>query len=643
MLLVLILTTLAAPDRVRAQATANALAVAEDAFGSAEGDESVGIYDQTAVRGFNLEAAGNYRINGRYFVRNSGVSSFFLEKTIVRIGYNALWLDHPGPSGVVDYRLRDPRRGEPSLLTVGLDSYEQPFAELHIKYRSEDESLAASIGASRRFRWADEQGGEGRDALLAGTVRATHGRTRWQIFGGEYRYDRSGRFRVLLDADANALPREIERGRYLGQSWAMEGGARRILGGLADLDLDGGWSARATTVFSQEAPDRKFTQLFSGVGADSLAQSSVIISPEQRSSSHSGELQLGRTFRGGGLVHSAALTARVRVSRNRFGGERVIATGTTVLGQAATAVAFPDLADGAALLSDRIEQQGFGLTYQVALRDRFRAGGGLLYTDYSKRFADAAGAVSSSDSAPWLYNLAAAFGIAEGIELYSSYSRGLEEAGIAPTTATNANAVLQAAIAAQKELGIRYAVRPDLTLIVAGFETRKPQVGIHAQSGAFDFLGNVRHRGVETSLSGALNPRLSAVVGAAYTDAEVSGTNVSAGVVGGKPVGVPAWRAVASANYQASQRFSLDIGIEYSGRRAARSRVNGIAAAQLELPDATFIDVGARYRLDVGGHPITVRAQLLNALDRFAWKPAPGETLDYAPQRSFRLLVTTEL
>lgn len=106
---------------VLAQATANAVVGAEDAFGSSEGDESVGIYDQTSVRGFNLEAAGNYRIDGRYFVKNSGVSSFFVERTTIWIGYNALSLDFAGPSGVVDYKLRDPQRGEPSQATIGLD------------------------------------------------------------------------------------------------------------------------------------------------------------------------------------------------------------------------------------------------------------------------------------------------------------------------------------------------------------------------------------------------------------------------------------------------------------------------------------------------------------------------------------------
>ena len=72
LVLLLIVTAWMPAARTHAQATANALAVAEDAFGATQGAESIGIYDETAVRGFSLEAAGNYRINGRYFVKNSG-------------------------------------------------------------------------------------------------------------------------------------------------------------------------------------------------------------------------------------------------------------------------------------------------------------------------------------------------------------------------------------------------------------------------------------------------------------------------------------------------------------------------------------------------------------------------------------------
>jgi iron complex outermembrane receptor protein len=307
------------------------------------------------------------------------------------------------------------------------------------------------------LRTADEQGGEGRDVLFAGTMRKTVGAARLQAFAGEYRYHRTGRFRLSLSPGAETLPAEIERGRYLGQSWATEEGARRIAGALADVELTSDWSLSALAVFAQEAPDRRITQLFADVGSDGLARNIVIVSPEQRSHSYSGELRLGRVFETAAFTHAAALNARFRASRSRFGGERAFEGERIELGERSAALAVPDFDDSRATLSDRIDQQGFGITYQLSMPDRFRVGGGLLYSDYSKRFTDALGLDASSDSAPWLYNASAALLLSERLELYGSYSRGLEEAGIAPTTAANANAILEAAIATQKELGLRLA------------------------------------------------------------------------------------------------------------------------------------------------------------------------------------------
>lgn len=309
------------------------------------------------------------------------------------------------------------------------------------------------------------------------------------------------------------------------------------------------------------------------------------------------------------------------------------------LGERAAALPSPDLGAGRATLQDRIDQEGFGITYQVSLPQRFKIGGGILYSDYSKRFTNDVGVDTSSNSSPWLYNVSAALLVGEGLELYSSYSRGLEEAGIAPTTAGNANAVLEAAIATQKEIGWRYAMRSGPTMILAAFETRKPQVGIDGRSGAFDFLGNVRHRGIEASLSGEFGPSVSMVAGAAYTDARVSGQNVDLGLVGDRPVNVPDWRAIASLNYEASPRLSFDAGINYSAARMVHSNLSA-SGRQLALPGATFVDLGVRYRL---GRSLVMRAQVLNAFDRFAWRCAPGETLDYSPQRSLRVLITAEI
>src|SRR4029453_13405312 len=71
----------------------------EDAFGRLVGLESIGLYGESQGRGFSLENAGNYRIEGNYYARAS--SPFFLirDTTTVRIGVNSLRYDFPAPSG----------------------------------------------------------------------------------------------------------------------------------------------------------------------------------------------------------------------------------------------------------------------------------------------------------------------------------------------------------------------------------------------------------------------------------------------------------------------------------------------------------------------------------------------------------------
>ena len=54
---------------LEARAQDNAIGGADDAFGSRIGQESIGLYSESLVRGFDLQQAGNYRIGDTYFVR----------------------------------------------------------------------------------------------------------------------------------------------------------------------------------------------------------------------------------------------------------------------------------------------------------------------------------------------------------------------------------------------------------------------------------------------------------------------------------------------------------------------------------------------------------------------------------------------
>lgn len=624
------------------QATSNATVVADDAFGYTVGDDTVGIYDQSSVRGFDLESAGNYRIDGNYFVKSSGVSNFFVASTAVRIGYNTFQLNLPGPSGVVDYRLRDPARGDPSLLTVGFDEYVQPYLDFNYKHRSADECFSTSLGVGLVLKSRDAQGGEGGSWLVAGTARASIGEAgKVRLFFGEYDYRRQGQFRIGL-AGEPPLPR-IARGRYLGQDWARELGQRRIAGVLADSAFGAGWSIGGIAVFSQEDPTRSFSQFFTDLSADGTVRSTLIASPQQRATAWSGEARVSWEGRSGTISHKVTALARGRRSRTLFGGDAVIDLGRVSYGEQPSRSPPPDLSAVRADLRDAVDQWGTGIAYQASWRDRVRVNVGVLRSDYTKTFEAAAGRTSNR-SVPILYNAGVLARVTEGLETYASYSRGLEEAGTAPASAANRNAVLNAIIVTQAELGLRYTLRPGVTAIVAGFETKKPYAGLDRATNAYGLIGTVRHRGIEASLSGPVAPGLSVVVGAVYLDPRLSGAAVDRGIIGAVPVGVPSWRAIGNASYAvaALKGLSLDLGLAYTGKQAAGSRLAGADRRQTTLPVDFVVDLGARYRFTAAGRPLTVRLQVLNASNSYSWQVNSSETLDYTPPRRFRLAVTGE-
>lgn len=631
--------TLGLAGRADAQANANAVTGADDAFGFRNGDEAVGIYDETSVRGFSLEAAGNYRVNGSYFVKNSGVSAFFLESTTVQIGYNTLNTVLPGPSGIVNYRLRDPARGEPSSLTLGLDVFSQPYAELLVKHRTADDQASFSLGAGRVFELRDFQGGRGGESLLiAGTARLTVGPVAGRVFAGEYQYERAGQFRVLASGDA--LPPRIERERYLGQDWAREEGQRRIAGVLLDAQIAQRVGLGATAVFSQEDPSRAFTQLFTDPDGTGLTDASVIAVPQQRSTAWSGELRAHWEPTSGSFAQRLDLTVRGRRQRGRIGGAQVVPLGRVRFGERPAAVTAPELNEADARLRDEVDQHGVGLSYRASWRGRLRANLGVLRTDYAKRFVAVDGSSRENRVQPWLYNVGLAWDVARDVQLYGSYSRGLEEAGVAPAVASNRNEVLDAIIVTQREIGVRYAPSRAVSLVVAGFDTRKPYVGIDGATGAYRVLGQVRHRGVEASLSGRPAAGLSIVLGGVLLDPTLSSS--ASDTLGRRPVAVPRLRAIANVDYAvpAVPGLSLDAGFTHVGSRPARSRVAAPGAKQLEVEALTSVNIGMRYGFRIGGNDVVLRAQLLNAFDQYSWEANTSETFTYSAPRRARVVLT---
>lgn len=625
-----------------AQANANAVVRAGDAFGFRSGDESVGIYDESSVRGFNLEAAGNYRLNGTYFVRNSGVNSFFVESTTIRIGYNTLSSILPGPSGVVDYRIRDPKPKEPSLFTAGLDVFAQPYAELHLKGAGSDLRSSYSLGVGRVFQVRDLQGGSGGSTLtLGGAARLTRGAVVGQAFAGAFAFTTPGQYRI--SASPSALPPRIERGRFLGQEWADNEGVRLVAGVLADTQLSPQVGVGATIVAAKGDIERSFTQLFSDIRTDGTVRSVIFANRDQAQGTRSAELRAHYAPRASGkLSHRFDLSLRYRKSTARFGGTRSIDLGRSEFGEPTVEIPEPALTGATSNLNDKVDQWGLGLTYRGEFGKVLSVNLGALRTAYRKTFTPVTGAPRRERALPLLYNAGLAWRALDKVEVYGSYARGLEESGVAPATASNRNEVLPAILVTQRELGLRYTPSERIAMVVGAFETRKPYTGIDPTDNAFRLIGQVRHRGIEASFSGRVAEGMSVVVGGVLLDPKLSGDAVRTGRFGDRPVAVPRIRSIASIDYavRGVPGLSVDAGAIYVGSRPARS-VLGPAGEQLKVGAIPTLNLGLRYRTRLFRHELIVRGQLFNTFNQYSWDVNSSETLVYTAPRRARIVLTT--
>jgi len=638
-ILILLCSALGASSAAHAQANSNAVAQASDGFGFQSGSETVGLYDQSSVRGFNLEAGGNYRVNGTYFVKNSGTSSFFVENTAVRIGHNTLDIPFPGPLGVVDYTLRDPAPHEKSVFTLGLDYFSQPYFEANLRHGSADGSFSYSLGASHVFDVRDEQGGrDGWNWLFAGTARVTRGPFRVQLFGGDYEHEEAGEYRVV--PSGTSLPPRVQRGTYFGPAWGRSRGARRIAGVLVDLGANSPLGVGVTSVVSQEDPHRRAAEIFSTPGAGGASAAEEILLPHQPSLAWSTELRAHFQSGGTKLVNRIDLSARARFQGSRFGGGAVVSLGEQPFGEPLAGKPQQPSSIPAALNETHVRQFGLGISDRGRFGQWLRWNVGLLKTDYRNRTQVPGLSAAVSRASPWLYNAGASLRFWRPLELYGSVSRGLEETGVAPVTATNANQLLDPAMVTQKEIGARFTPLAGLSLIAGWFDTKKPYAAVDTSSGDYRFVGEVEHKGLEFSIAGHAIKNFTLVVGGVLIDAQVDRQDVTNVTL--RPVAVPRLRISASGEGQiaAIPGLSIDGGFVLASKRAAQSLPTG-AGVQLMVPGTTLFNLGMRYSTRIGRQDVILRAQVQNLLDRFAWDADASETLTPIPPRRARVILST--
>ncbi|MEO7679482.1 MAG: TonB-dependent receptor, partial [Sphingomonas sp.] len=209
---------------------------------------------------------------------------------------------------------------------------------------------------------------------------------------------------------------------------------------------------------------------------------------------------------------------------------------------------------------------------------------------------------------------------------------------VAPPIAVNRDEAPPAIRTKQIDGGLRWSITKRLTLVGSVFQIEKPYYGLDSNR-YFRDLGEIRHRGAELSLAGSPAPGLSIVAGGLLLDAEATGQQVDAGLVGRHPVGSSPGTYIASIDYRppALKVISVDANLSHNAHRVVS------IDDRVALPDRTLLDLGMRYHFSVARKPAVFRLQATNVLNTFSWDIAGSSALQTHSPRQVTGRITVDI
>ncbi|MFL2769921.1 MAG: TonB-dependent receptor domain-containing protein [Rhodospirillaceae bacterium] len=605
-ILVLILLILYSTNAVQAQrAGENAVAEAEDAFGTVVGSEEIGLYSSTSARGFSPSKAGNMRINGLYFDQAAAPNVRIRRGSTIHVGISAQGYPLPAPTGVVDLRLRVPGdRYVTSLVAKegALGSYMRHNAEIdaQIPIIQGVLSIGAGLGYSRNNAHQFALGDEGYNGGLV-----AHWRPNTNVsiipFISYSKTSAVGGDRPRAFIGDNEPP-DFRAEDLTSPDWLFFGFRQYNYGLTSAIDLPDQWKLKVGLFRSENNTPLSFTAFILNTDSQGLGDYAISQSPRRYTHSTSGELRLSRSLIENTRRHTFYITARARDRESTFGGGDLKFLGPVRMG------AFPDLAQpsfqvGAPTLTQTDQITG-GVAYEGVWQNVGQLSVALQKSDYKRIRKRPDASPITGSTAPWLYNVGAAAYISKKLAIYASYTRGFEELGSAPGNAVNRDEAVPAALSRQIDAGIRYQVRDNLQFVAGVFQINKPYYALD-QLRLFRQLGDIRHRGVELSLAGTITKSLTVVAGTVLLQPRIISSSVTAGPTNLTAVGPIPRLARVNLQYQpaAIKGLALDAKVE-----SISSRYLNVTNTR-RLSGVITFDAGLRYTTTVSDIPVRLRLQ----------------------------------
>jgi iron complex outermembrane recepter protein len=624
---------------VRAQhASDDPVASANDGFGLTLGLESIGLYGPGFVRGFNPQTAGNVRIDGLYFDQQGPLSNRVVEGSTIRIGVSEIGYAFPAPTGIVDYNLRHPGNGTPSATIVAsAGPFEARGVSIDGSLPLISGELQLPLGASYQISTQTPFGYP--NPGYTSTVVNVGATPQWKpndqlTFRGIFDWTRTTHAKTLpiVLTVGDYQPPETPRG-YYGQNWAEGKSLSENYGGIVVAQLSRDWSLAAGIFRSVADNPISYADLYLNTQPNGAAEQFIVGNPDQMTSSTSGEARLTGRLATGSWRQDVVLLARGRNTRALYGGSDVIDVGAAQIDQGIQ-VPQPTFTYSARI-QDRTDLWSAGIAYGAQWQGHGDFAFGIQQESYTKDVTSPALPEARLTDRPVRGYGTAAVAVTDQVTAYAGYTQGLEDSGVAPSSAENRGAILPDARTWQADTGIRYSLNPRLKLIAGVFEIEKPYFNLDTHN-VDRALGLQRATGLELSASGEVIRNFSVAAAVLWGEVKVIGPNLKGEGVGSIALNQAKFTATINANYKFPwlPTLSADISILHFGPYPAS--VDDVAQA----PEGTVVALGGRYRFKILGASATLRVQVQNLTNVYFWNLSFNAPLftQYQPRAFFGYL-----
>ncbi|QIB03677.1 TonB-dependent siderophore receptor [Pseudomonas bijieensis] len=595
----------------------------------------VGYYENFVVRGFSLNSASSYKINGRTITGEQNVGLENKQQVEVLKGLSGLQSGVTEPGGLVNYVTKRPT--DVRSVTVATDDRGSGYLATDVGgfFGSEQQfGLRANVAHEDLHSYVEHTNGQRDFASLAFD---------WNIspdallqLDAEYqtKEQRSAPGYQLLGG--SSLPHHASPKKLL----AHQSGSKPVttdalnLNGSFEYRFSDTWKGNISAARSRVVIDDYSSFAWGCYGSASCAGAAVpnyfspegdydiydFRSPDDTRRNDEVQAVLNGVFDTGGLDHELSVgTSAFRRVVDKRDAINVMIGSANIDSEPA------DFARYDGPLNDsyrRLDSRQYGLFFndRISFNEQWQTvlGGREVRLD-EETFDSQGDTTRHTQRYVFLPQAALIYKPVQNLSLYTRYSKGLSLGGEAAWFTTNAYEILAPTVSRQIEAGIKYDWQ-RISLTAALYQIRQAyQYSRPNDDGTFTFTqqGEQKNTGLELSANGWASQRLQISASVAAIRARVSDSGTPA-YEGHQAINVPTLRASLYGDYALPwvEGLALLGGVQYSGSKYANRQ------GEVETGAYAIFNVGSRYSTRIDGYDTVFRLTVDNLFDKRYWRDA---------------------